>query len=77
MMKTGDFMAKSFMRGWEIYYDGYDWRYSDNNKLADDSRLCKKCGRYPTKEGYDACLGHIKGAIYACCGHGVEVPYIL
>ena len=31
----------------------------------------------PTKEGYDACLGHIDGAKSACCGHGVEEPYVL
>lgn len=29
----------------------------------------------PTKEGYDACLGYIKGAKSACCGHGIEEPY--
>jgi hypothetical protein len=31
----------------------------------------------PTKEGYDNCLGHIEGVASACCGHGVEIPYIV
>ena len=70
-------MIKSYSRGWEIYYDGEHWRYIDNNKIENDSRPCKRCGRMPTKEGYDACLGHIKGAISACCGHGVENSYIV
>ena len=34
-------------------------------------------GTHPTKEGYDACLGHIDGAIHACCGHGAEKGYIM
>ena len=43
----------------------------------DNPRSCKRCGRLPTKEGYDNCLGYIKGVIAACCGHGVEEGYIL
>ena len=31
----------------------------------------------PTPEGHDACLGAIPGAAAACCGHGVQAPYIL
>ena len=70
-------MIKSHSRGWEIYYDGINWRYSDTNEIMNDTRPCKKCGRSPTKEGYDACLGHIEGAKSACCGHGVEKTYIV
>ena len=70
-------MTTSYLRGHEIYYDGEDWRYRDNDQIADDSRPCKTCGRFPTPEGCDACLGHIEGAISACCGHGVEDPYVL
>lgn len=69
--------AISHSRGLEIYFDGANWCYSDNHKIADDSRPCKRCGRMPTKEGYDACLGYIKGAKSACCGHGVEDPYVI
>lgn len=70
-------MVKSHSRGWEIYFDGKQWRYIDNNTLLDKNRPCKRCGKPPTKEGYDACLGSIKGATSACCGHGVEKPYII
>lgn len=70
-------MTTSYLRGHEIYYDGKNWRYKDNNQIADDSRPCKRCGRLPTPEGYDACLGYIEGAFSACCGHGVEDYYVL
>lgn len=70
-------MIKSHSRGWEIYFDGISWRYCDNNKIADDSRPCKKCGRMPTKEGYDACLGYMQEVKAACCGHGVSSKYIM
>jgi hypothetical protein len=70
-------MVKTYSHGWEIYYDGKDWRYSDNDQICDDSRPCKRCGRMPTVEGYDACLGHIDGVKSACCGHGVEKPYFV
>jgi hypothetical protein len=70
-------MATGFSRGHSIYYDGTDWRYTDNNEIEDDSRPCKRCGCMPTKEGYDACLGHIDGATNACCGHGVSTPYVM
>ena len=72
-------MATSYSRGHLTYYDWdtKNWRYSDNNEIVNDTRPCKKCGCSPTKEGYDACLGHIDGAIYACCGHGAEKGYIM
>ena len=72
-------MIISYSRGWEIYYDIDEevWRYSDNDQIHDDSRPCKRCGRMPTKEGHDACLGYIDGVIAACCGHGVEEPYVI
>ena len=69
--------AKAYSRGWEIYYDGKDWRYSDNDQIVDDSRPCKRCGRIHKKEGYDACLWYIDGVKSACCGHGVEKPFII
>lgn len=70
-------MITSHSRGWEIYYDGKNWRYTDNNEIDDGMRACKKCGRLPTPEGYDACVGYIEGCTSACCGHGVEEPYFL
>ena len=69
-------MVRSYSRGHEIYFDGSVWRYLDDGTECKDQRPCKKCGRMPTEEGYDACLGHIAGAKSACCGHGVEDSYV-
>ena len=69
-------MITSHSRGHLIYFDGENWRYKDNKEINEDKRPCKKCGRMPTIEGYDACLGNIDGAVSACCGHGVENAYI-
>jgi hypothetical protein len=70
-------MTTSYSRGHSIYYDGKHWRYKDNDAIMNYDRPCKRCGRLPTKEGYDACLGHIEGIKSACCGHGAESPYIV
>lgn len=70
-------MIKSHSRGHEIYFNEGLWKYCDTNEVCDDSRPCKKCNCYPTKEGYDACLGKIEGASNACCGHGVDKPYVM
>ena len=70
-------MIKSYSRGHAIFFDGRDWRYMDNNEIQNEMRPCRRCGRVPTKEGYDACLGHIEGAVSACCGHGIEESYVV
>ena len=62
--------------GHKIYYDGYVWRYLDDDSVLTD-RPCVRCGRMPTPEGYDACLGHIEGATSACCGHGVHEGFVV
>lgn len=53
----------------------------DNKNLAEKVKECTlpciRCGRPPTKEGFDACIGHIEGAYSACCGHGVHEPFII
>lgn len=69
-------MVKAHDRGHEIFYDGLNWRYCDDNSFDNYERPCKRCGKMPTKEGYDACLGNIEGAKHACCGHGVEDKYV-
>jgi len=70
--------AISHCRGHIIYYDGHEWRYKDNNNLLiNENRPCVRCGKYPTPEGYDACLGHINGIESACCGHGFEKQFLL
>lgn len=40
------------------------------------TRPCTRCGKYPTPEGHDSCLGDLPGVEFACCGHGVEKAYI-
>jgi len=68
-------VATSFDRGHEIYFNVKKnrWYFVDNDTpILYNKRECKFCGKKPTKEGYDACLGHIEGAMAACCGHGVE-----
>lgn len=70
-------MITSTSRGWKIYFDGNIWRYVDTNQALDEDRPCKKCGKRPMVDGTDACLGYIDGAVSACCGHGIEEPYII
>ena len=70
--------AHAYSRGHPIQYAAGCWRYSDTGEPIDGhERPCARCGKMPTPEGYDACLGHIDGATSACCGHGVEAPYIV
>ncbi len=35
---------------------------------------CAKCGKEPTKEGHDGCIGTLqdKSVMNACCGHGQD-----
>lgn len=58
-------------------YNGQGWVYVDNNNPADIDRPCAKCGRMPTPEGHDACLGNIAGVSAACCGHGMSERIII
>lgn len=69
--------ARAHSRGWPTEWDGERWVYSDTKQLDDGIRSCFRCGCVPTSEGFDACLGLIKGAVSACCGHGVEKPYVV
>ena len=50
--------------------------YTDTGEDICTPRPCPKCGNLPTPEGHDPCLGHLPGVRAACCGHGVEPPYI-
>lgn len=71
-------MISSFIRGWKIIYnwDKQDWFYMDKQESIEIERPCIRCGKMPTKEGHDACLGNIEGVRNACCGHGIEKKYI-
>ena len=70
--------AASYYRGHKIEYINNEWVYSDTKKLVSENknRACGKCGKSETKEGHDACLGILPGFMNACCGHGVDEPYI-
>lgn len=68
--------VKSRLRGHEIEWCNGRWHYSDTGEVADHDRPCIRCGEMPTPEGYDACLGFVPGAEYACCGHGINEPFI-
>lgn len=69
--------AVSHHRGHPIVYIDEEWLYADTKEPISIERPCVRCGRMPTKEGYDACLGHIPGAVSVCCGHGVEEPILI
>jgi len=69
-------VAKAHMRGHRVFFVDEEWRYC-NGTIANEDTLCFKCKNPPTQGGYDDCLGYIPGAISACCGHGVEEPYIV
>ena len=71
-------MILSYSRGRLVTYKRGVWRYEDGVPLDDDpDRPCPRCGRPPTAEGHDACLGTIPGCVSACCGHGVSDPILI
>jgi hypothetical protein len=65
--------------GHEIYYDAdlEEWFFLDNDEPVTKKRPCPQCGEYETSEGYDPCIGKIKGAVSVCCGHGVHDGFIV
>lgn len=66
--------TKSYLRGHRIEYLNGKWVYLDTKEPIERERPCIRCGKMPTKEGYDACLGFIPNVKSACCGHGVTKP---
>ena len=71
-------MIKSYIRGHIIILKNDKWIYEDTGEsvFEIEVRPCKRCGKVPTPEGYDACLGYIPNVISACCGHGIEKKFI-
>ncbi len=67
----------SSSRGWHTVLVNGGWVYADGGKPVDEMRPCKKCGRKPTPEGHDACLGKMDGVVSACCGHGLHGDKII
>lgn len=70
-------MVTGLSRGNPIKYINGVWQYENGTPLDKEERPCPRCGKMPNKDGSDACLGHIKGATSACCGHGKENGYIV
>lgn len=66
--------VKSYDRGYRTKLIDGIWYYIDTGLPVDEVRECVRCGKIPTPEGYDACLGYIEGVTSACCGHGVSEP---
>lgn len=65
------------VHGVTVHWDGTakSYRISSTGELVNkdySNCICPHCGRPPTPEGHDACLGTLKGVAYACCGHGVK-----
>jgi len=78
-MRLGGYSA---IRGHPVRfdYDAYEWVYADTLEPVGDGneRPCVRCGRMPTSEGHDACLETLTGGVIsACCGHGIEPPYVM
>lgn len=70
-------MVTSDTRGNLIYYIDNQWVYEDGTPIEQEERPCTRCGRMPTPEGYDACLGYVEGATSACCGHGLHDKVVI
>lgn len=78
--------AHGFQRGHPIQWDetSQAWLWVDNGQAAvnwgGEERACPQCHLTadPTDGlgGVDPCLGVIDGALFACCGHGVEDGYV-
>ena len=78
-MKLG---AYGTTRGNLVRFDeeGWVWVYADTlgQVSLTGPRPCTRCGKIPTAEGHDACLGTLGGGVgAACCGHGIEPPSIV
>lgn len=64
-------MVTGHSRGRPTVFVKNEWLWADTLELITNKRPCVRCGRIPTAEGYDACLGYIPKVVAACCGHGI------
>lgn len=63
--------------GYNVYWDGDQWRYSDTDEtVIDHPRPCTKCGHMKTEEDHDYCIRNLGSVVFACCGHGEREGYI-
>jgi hypothetical protein len=70
-------MIESTQRGHKIIYIVDKWVYADTGEDIEKERSCIKCGKMPTKEGHDACMGKLPNVKFACCGHGIEKGFLI
>lgn len=66
-------MRSGYTRGHAIRLDGRSPYFVDTGERCWDvpMRSCKHCGKPPTQQGKDGCIGVLNGVVSACCGHGV------
>lgn len=67
--------VKSYTRGHAVETIDGIWCFSDTKEPCREEekefkRPCKHCGKSPTEDSHDACLGNLIGVRNACCGHG-------
>lgn len=70
-------MITAINNGYVIEYINDKWVQQDTKESADIIRPCKYCGKLPSKEGYDGCIGFLPNVKYACCGHDIIKPYVI
>jgi hypothetical protein len=78
--KAGDIIVTAYNRG-NKYVCNFDYEHIKSNLNGQEFNTteipCVRCGKMPTEDGHDQCLGTLPGVVAACCGHGVEEGYIL
>ncbi len=73
-------MVTSTKRGHKTFYDNFycGWFWSDDGLPIHIERSCIRCGKIPTEEGIDACIGKkLPNTQSACCGHGVNKAFTI
>ena len=49
---------------------------TNHEEMLWNERPCRRCKKYPTTEGHDYCIRNLPDVDFACCGHGVNIPYV-
>lgn len=58
-------------------FSKWRWVHSDIPINEERPPACPKCRKMPTKDNHDPCIANLPNVIHACCGHGVEEPYVM
>ena len=72
--------ATAYTRGHPITFNELagEWVFADTlTPIAGVERPCTLCGKTAEVDGPDPCWGMLPGVKEACCGHGVQPPYIM